>query len=82
MHRIKQPELSIYSKVSLNKQLMDNRPYSFGIQFGRVRDVARQYGIKIQSLKDCHRFSAPQLRLQLFIEKLHFSKTPYSERPF
>jgi hypothetical protein len=61
---------------------MDTRDQSYGIVFGRIRDVARQHGVRIKKLENCNEFSAPQLRLQLFIEKLHFSKTPYSSRPF
>ena len=78
----KQPEISIYSQVPLNRKLMDTRRDSFGIIFGKVTDVARQYGVKIEPMENCTKFSAPSLRIQLFIEKLHFSKTFYSSNIF
>jgi hypothetical protein len=82
MDNIKQPEYSIYAKVSENTSLMDTRSYSFGCKFGKVKDVCRQYGIKYKKLDTCIEFTAPKLRLQLFIEKLHFARKQYSRSPF
>jgi len=79
MNEIKQPEISIYSNVDLEKTLLDVRPGRYGQKFGRVKDVCRQYGIKCKQTQNGTEFTAPKLRLQMFIEKLHFSKTYYSK---
>ena len=78
MHKVRQPEMSIFSQVSLTRMLRDVRPGRYGDKFGRVLDVCRQYGIKYRKLENCIQFIAPKGRLQFFIEKLHFSRTPYS----
>lgn len=82
MNQIKQPEISIYSGVSLSKYLIDTRPNSYGISFGTVADVCKQYGIKCKKLENCIEFTAPKLRLQMFLEKLHFSRISYCHNPF
>jgi len=79
---MKAPEITIYAKCSLAKQLIDNRPSTYGSKFGSIEGVCRQYGIKYQQLPTCMSFSAPKNRLQLFVEKLHFSRMPYSSTPF
>ena len=72
----------VYARLNLNSTLIDLRPRSEGIVFGKVKDLCRQYGIKYKELGSCIEFSAPQSRLQHFIEKLHFSKSMYSRKPF
>ena len=79
---LKQTELSIYSRASLHSTLKDVRPRTYGAIFGTVEGIARQYGVKITKLSTCYKFSAPKSRLQMFVEKLHFSKTPYSGHPY
>jgi hypothetical protein len=76
----KQPEISIYSKVNINKVLMDVRIGRWGQKFGTVKDICRQYGIRYISHGDYNEFIAPKTRIQLFMEKLHFSKTSYSKK--
>lgn len=80
MNKLIQPELSIYSSVPLTKNLMDVRVGRYGIKFGTVENICRQYGIKIIKHPDFTEFAAPKLRMQLFMEKLHFSKTKYSKK--
>ena len=80
MSDIKQPESSIFSKVSMDFCLMDVRRDHWGIRFGTVKDVCKQYGIKCVQHPKCMEFIAPKTRLLLFKEKLHFSKTPYSSK--
>ena len=75
-----QPELSIYSRVSLTTMLMDVRVGRWGQKFGNVAKICHQYGIKCVKHPNCIEFIAPKLRLQLFMEKLHFSKTGYSKK--
>jgi len=75
---MKAPEITIYIKTFLGKQLIDSRPRTFGSKFGTIENVCKQYGIKYKELPTCIAFSAPKTRLQLFVEKLHFSRIPYS----
>ena len=73
------PQLNyVYSKISLDAELIDIRMDSYGIFFGKVEDLCRQYGVKHKQFDNCIGFYAPKSRLRLFIEKLHFSQTPYS----
>ena len=71
----------VYCRVNPNKLLVDHRPRKYGLVFGRIVDVARQYGVKMEELPTCLRFYAPKSRMQMFVEKLHFSLVPYSQRP-
>ncbi len=82
MKQLKQPTSCVYSQISMNAELMDIRTYSYGIIFGTVEDLCRQYGIKYKQLERCVEFSAPRSRLQIFIEKLHFSRQSYSYNPY
>lgn len=77
---IKQPELTTYSGVSLNRKLMDVRMGRYGLTYGTVEKVCKQYGIKYKKVENTKltAFTAPKLRLQMFIEKLHFSKISYT----
>jgi len=68
----------IYASVNLDQMLIDVRSYTYGLKFGTVRDICNQFGIKITAMqKGVLEFSAPKLRMQMFIEKLHFSRTRY-----
>ena len=75
-----QPDITIYSSVSLNAVLMDYRIGRYGQRFGTVEGICRQYGIKCTKLPTCYEFTAPKTRMLLFIEKLHFSGTGYSRK--
>jgi hypothetical protein len=75
-----QPKLSIYTCVSKKHVLIDHRWKTRGLLFGSIQQVAKQYGV---SMEDCGRylkFTAPQLRLQMFVEKLHFSGVQYTDQ--
>ena len=75
-------EISIFSRVPLNKRLIDLRVGTSGMNFGTVKGIARQYGIEYEELGDgCIKYTAPKSRLQLFVEKLHFSSNYYSQNP-
>ena len=77
----KQPLLSIYSRVNLDLPLFDHRPSTYGIKFGSVKDICGQYGIKIIPQQGYTQFTAPKGRLQMLVEKLHFSQMRYSKQP-
>ncbi|MFW5803738.1 MAG: hypothetical protein ACOCWG_00740 [bacterium] len=80
--KFKQPIISIYSKVPINKELIDIRVGYSGLSFGTVKNICQQYGVKYEKQVDSWKFTAPKSRLQLFAEKLHFSATYYREQPF
>ena len=82
MGKIKPPIIKVYSRIRLNSMLRDARYCSYMHVFGKVEDVANQYGIKITPRDGYIEFSAPKLRMQLFVEKLHFAGIPFSEDPF
>ena len=77
----KPPEISIYVRSSLSRTLMDLRIGHRDLKFGKLGDVARQYGIKCTLLPNCFVFTGPKPRIRIFVEKLHFSRTPYSYKP-
>ena len=70
----------LYAKVDVNKKLSDIRDYTYGQRFGTIASICKQYGIKYNILDNCVEFSAPRVRMQLFIEKLHFSGTKYTHK--
>ena len=76
------PEISIYSKASPDRMLRDHRSPNLSRKFGFLKDVARHYGISCIPLENCIEYRAPRSRLLLFMEKLHFSMTPYSKKPY
>ena len=69
----KQPTLSVWSGVSRSAVLIDMRLRTNGDVMGTVESVARQYGIKVEEKDSGLLFTAPKSRLQMFVEKLHFS---------
>lgn len=75
------PETSVYVRAPLNKVMWDLRQGHRGLKFGLLGDVARQYGIRYRPLQNCMEFRGPKPRIRVFVEKLHFSKTPYAYGP-
>ena len=71
----------LYARLDVDKNIVDIRDSTYGQSFGTVASICKQYGIKYRNLGNCIEFSAPKLRMQLFIEKLHFSRTRYSYKP-
>ena len=76
-----QPDRLLYTNIDLNKKITDIRDQTYGQSFGTIGSICKQYGIKYRNVGSCLEFSAPKLRMQLFIEKLHFSGTRYSYKP-
>jgi len=72
-------ELSIFSKANLNKALTDKRAVTFGFRLGTIAENCKHYGIQIIPHNDYNEFKAPRARMYLFLEKLHFSLTRYSQ---
>jgi hypothetical protein len=78
----KKPEdAKVLILAPLDFQLIDRRPRHSGLDLGTIESAAKQYGVKIRKNKDYdgYEFIAPISRLQMFVEKLHFSGVPYLE---
>jgi len=79
MKTLQVPQRHLYCSAPLNFMLTDHRRPTFGYQFGRISDVCRQYGIKIEAKNGYNKFSAPKMRLFQLMEKLHFANIGYSK---
>ena len=70
-------------KVSVGKKssmmLIDRRPVAWGQIIGTIENVARQYGVTMEKVDNELIFSSPKSRMQMFVEKLHFSGVGYKE---
>jgi len=77
-NNIKQPDLTLKTRAKLSNVLIDRRLRSFGVVFGTLEAVARQYGVRIEDNGDYRICFAPKNRLQLFAEKLHFACVRFS----
>jgi len=67
--------------VSPNKKLKDRRKLqSYGnLHFGTIGQAARNLGVTMKVVEGGLIFSAPKVRLQMLVEKLHFSLIRYSQ---
>jgi len=74
----KLPELSVRINVSPSAILIDRRVQTKGIVFGTISGVAKQYGIKLTQEVGFIKLTGPKSRLQIFVEKLHFARVPYT----
>jgi len=72
-------DIKILVQVSDKTELIDQRLYYNFAKFGNIMDVARQYGIKSKKNRNGIEFSAPKSRMQMFVEKLHFSQIFFKE---
>ena len=79
MNNKKPEDIRIITQVPDTTELIDKRLYNNFARFGNIMDVARQYGIKSKKVNNGMEFYAPKSRLQMFVEKLHFSQTPFRE---
>ena len=79
--RHSEPEnVRIKSQVPLNSVLRDMRPHHYGMLFGNVSNLCKQYGIKVEKAEKGHYFIAPKNRLQMFAEKLHFAGIRFKQK--
>lgn len=69
--------INVLSPVGLDFMLIDQRPGHWGQIFGAVKDVAKQYGIKVNNSNGTTTFTGPKNRMQYLVERLHFSRVPY-----
>jgi len=74
----KSEELSVIVKAGRSYKLIDKRIRTNGIYFGTVEDVAKNLGVSLKDTEKGLEASAPKMRLQIFVEKLHFSGVRYS----
>ena len=75
----KPEEVKIFSQINENEDLIDVRLHRNFALFGKVKDVARQYGINYNKVDNGILFTAPKTRMQMFVEKLHFAQKEYLE---
>ena len=74
----KPEELSVLVGLSPQTVLIDRRISTRGIVFGTIENVAKQYGIKMTMTDQGLKLTGPKSRLQMFVEKLHFARAPYT----
>lgn len=77
MKELKQADISIYINDRFDTVLKDTRIGHYGIVFGTIGSVCRQYGIKVAEVNGRIQLSAPKMRLMMLIEKLHFGRVRY-----
>ena len=71
--------VTIRTRVAGHNMLKDRRLGRFGIVFGTLSGVAKQYGIDVKEENGWLILSAPQKRMQMMVERLHFAGVPYEE---
>ena len=68
-------------RVTASTELKDFRALQkYGnMSFGTISQVAKNLGVKMKVVGNGLTFSAPKTRLQMFVEKLHFSMIGYRQ---
>lgn len=79
MKKAKPTIIKVFAGIKETETLIDNRYGRHFSVFGNVLDVAKQYGIKSEIVPNGIVFEAPKERMQVFVEKLHFSSISYFE---
>ena len=77
LERAKPEIVSVIVRVDPDIVLVDRRNSHWGQIFGSVRDMSKQYGIKLSTKDNLTTLSGPKSRMQTFVEKLHFSSIMY-----
>ena len=80
MEAPKPEEMSIFASLSPEASLMDVRAGKYGIEFGKLKDICRQYGLKYKIHPTCVEYYGPKNRMTHLREKIHFSRNAYSHR--
>lgn len=74
--------IKIKAKVKLGKKLEDLRIGKRGLTFGVIENIAKQHGVSYEEIPNEPKyliFTAPLKRMQMFVEKLHFSGISFEE---
>jgi len=79
LNKPKPEMISVFVPVDKELLLSDKRTGRKGITTGTPASIAEQYGVEMKKADGGAIFSAPKARLQLFIQKIHFSGIPYWE---
>ncbi len=69
--------LTLCAAVKLDTLLKDIRIDGKKFVFGTVKALCKTFGVKVIQKSGYCEFSAPKNRLQLLLEKFHFSGTQY-----
>jgi hypothetical protein len=62
---------------SVDVMMIDRRPRKNNQRFGTIRECLSQYGLSMKTKGGRAYLTAPRTRVQLFLEKLHYSGIPY-----
>lgn len=62
---------------NLDTTMVDRRPRKGNQSLGTVRQCLAQYGLSLKEKDGRAYLKAPRNRMQLFLEKLHYSGLPY-----
>lgn len=71
--------VSIAIKIDKERLLMDRRVGRRGLILGTVGTLANQYGVTMAESNGYTILTAPKKRLQIIVEKLHFSGVDFYE---
>jgi hypothetical protein len=72
-------QISVIIERSKDFSLIDKRLRTSGINFGTIQEVAKNLGVTLKDTDKGLVASAPKMRMQIFVEKLHFSGVRYRE---
>ena len=73
------PKIRVFAQVAEDQVLIDQRPRTYNLVFGNVKNVAKQYGIDYEVVPSGVIFEAPDDRMQMFVQRLHFSRVRFAE---
>jgi len=73
------PKIRVFAQVAEDQMLIDQRPRTYNLVFGKIKNVAKQYGIDYEIVPSGIIFEAPDDRMQMFVQRLHFSRVRFAE---
>ena len=77
------PEMqSVFTDLTPEASLMDVRDGTYGIEFGKLKSICSQYGLKYKIHENCVEYYGPKNRMTHLIEKIHFARHGYSYKKY
>ena len=73
MKKLNRPKIKIIAQATEDQMLYDKRLGYGRVVFGTVKNVAKQYRIKMSYTADGLEFEAEQHRMEIFVQRLHFA---------
>ena len=71
--------IRIFAEAFPNDSLKDTRYTHARMDIGTLTMLARQYGVQLTVVETGTVCIAPQKRMQIFVERLHFAGVKYQE---